>query len=100
MGRTAQKLSAPKSDLSTSRVITNLIKDDDSHDLALHNNDSTLIVHTNTPGMLQNVGSKLAHKLAILVINLDLKRITKVQKLDKYNFRILSILPGELVTSL
>jgi len=29
-----------------------LVKDDNSHDLALYNNDSSLVVDTHTPGVL------------------------------------------------
>ena len=50
-----------------------LIENDDSHNLAFHYNDSAFVVNGNSSGVLQNIGAKFTHKLAILVVNLDLK---------------------------
>ena len=53
--------------------VAQLIEDDDAHDLTLDHNDSALVVHAHSSGMLQNVGTKLADKLSVLVVNLHLK---------------------------
>ena len=61
--------------LGTTKLIENiatLVKNDDSHDFALNDYDTTLVVHGNSSGMLQNVGTKFTHKLAILIVNLNL----------------------------
>lgn len=50
-----------------------LVKNDDPHDLAFDNNDSSLVVHTDTTWMLQDVGAELANELTILIVNLNLK---------------------------
>ena len=50
-----------------------LIKNDDSHNFAFDDDDSTFVVDANTTGMLQNIGAKFANKLTILVVNLDLE---------------------------
>jgi len=52
--------------------ISHLIKDDDPHHLALNNDDPTLVVNCDAPWMLKDVSTKLAHKLAILVVDLYL----------------------------
>ena len=61
--------------LGTTELIENiatLVKNDDSHDFALNDYDTTLVVHGYSSGMLQNVGTKFTHKLAILIVNLNL----------------------------
>ena len=62
--------------LGTTKLVENiagLIENDDSHNLAFHYNDSAFVVNGNSSGVLQNIGAKFTHKLAILVVNLDLK---------------------------
>ena len=51
---------------------TNLVKDDDPHDLALDDDDPALDVDADAARMLQNVGSELADELPVLVVQLDL----------------------------
>ena len=63
--------------LGTSKLvedISSLVKNDHAHYFTLHNYDAAFIVHGNTSWVLENVGTKFAHKLTILVVNLDLKR--------------------------
>ena len=57
--------------------IAGLIENEDSHNLAFHYNDVAFDVDGNSSGVLQNIGAKFTHKLAILVVNLDLKVIRK-----------------------
>jgi len=52
--------------------ISVLVEDNDPHDLALHHDDTPLVVDAHAPGMLQDVGSKLPDKLAVLGVDLDL----------------------------
>ena len=52
--------------------ITGLIKDDDAHDFALHDDNAALVVHRNATWVLEDIGTKLTNKLAVLVVNLDL----------------------------
>ena len=62
--------------LGTTKLVENiagLIENDDSHNLAFYYNDSAFVVNGNSSGVLQNIGAKFTHKLAILVVNLDLK---------------------------
>ena len=62
--------------LGTTKLVENiagLIENDDSHNLAFNYNDAAFIVDGNSSGVLQNIGAKFTHKLAILVVNLDLK---------------------------
>ena len=40
--------------------------------LALYNDDSSFVVDTHTPRMLQDIGAKLSNKLAVLVVDLNL----------------------------
>uniref|UniRef100_A0A182TT91 Uncharacterized protein n=1 Tax=Anopheles melas TaxID=34690 RepID=A0A182TT91_9DIPT len=54
--------------------IAGLVEDDDTHHLALHDNDTALAVHGNAARMLQDVSAELAHKLAVLVVDLNLVR--------------------------
>ena len=63
--------------LGTSKLvedISRLVKNDHAHYFTLHNYDAAFIVHGNTSWVLEDVGTKFAHKLTILVVNLDLKR--------------------------
>jgi hypothetical protein len=48
------------------------VENDDSHDLALDNDNSSLTIDTDTTGMLKNVGTEFAQKLAILIVDLNL----------------------------
>ena len=57
--------------------ITGLIEDDDAHDFALDDDDAALVVHCHPTWMLQNVGTEFPHKLPVLVVNLDLKKVAK-----------------------
>ena len=62
--------------LGTTKLVENiagLIENDDSHNLAFHYNDAAFVIDGNSSGMLQNICAKFTHKLAILVVNLDLK---------------------------
>lgn len=52
--------------------IPKLIKNDDSHDFAFYDDDSPLVVDGHSSWMLENVGTKFANELAILVVDLDL----------------------------
>lgn len=54
--------------------VPQLVKNDHSHHLALDHNNPPFVVDANTPRVLQDVGSKLADELAVLVVNLDLVR--------------------------
>ena len=63
--------------LGTSKLIeyiAGLVKNDHSHHFAFNNNDATFIINGDSARMLQDIGTKFAHKLTILVINLDLKK--------------------------
>lgn len=53
--------------------IAHLIKDDDAHYLAFHDDNSTLVVNGHSSGMLQNVGTELPHELTILIVDLYLQ---------------------------
>ena len=53
--------------------VAGLVEDDNAHHFALHHDDPALVVHGHPAGVLQNVGTKFADELAVLVINLDLK---------------------------
>ena len=53
--------------------IIHLIKDDDPHDLAFDNNDPALVVDAHAPRVLQDLGPELAHELAVLIVDLNLK---------------------------
>ena len=53
--------------------ITHLIKYDDTHHLALNNDDSALVVHRHSSRMLKDIRAKFTDKLAILVVDLNLK---------------------------
>ncbi len=62
--------------LGTTKLVENiasLIENDDSHNLAFNYNNAAFVVDGNSSGVLQNIGAKFTHKLAILVVNLDLK---------------------------
>ena len=62
--------------LGTTKLVENiagLIENDDAHNLAFDYNDAAFVVDGNSSGVLQNIGAKFTHKLAILVVNLDLK---------------------------
>lgn len=52
--------------------ISHLIEDDNTHDLALNNDDSSFVVNTNAARMLKDVGAKLSNKLSVLVVDLNL----------------------------
>lgn len=54
--------------------ISHLIKNNDTHDLALDNNDPPLVVHADAPGVLENIRAKLPDKLSVLVVDLNLMR--------------------------
>lgn len=56
--------------------ISHQIKNDDAHHFALDHHHSPLVVNCHSAGVLQNIGAKLAQKLAVLVVNLDLMRGT------------------------
>ena len=49
-----------------------LIKNNNSHHFALNNDDSSLVVYSNSSWITEGISTKLAHKLSILVIDLDL----------------------------
>ena len=66
--------------LGTTKLVENiagLIENDDPHNLAFNYNDAAFVVNGNSSGVLQNIGAKFTHKLAILVVNLDLKNKQK-----------------------
>ena len=66
--------------LGTTKLIENiatLVKNDDSHDFALDDNDSSLAVDANTARVLKNVGTELTDKLTVLVVYLDLEQINQ-----------------------
>ena len=50
-----------------------LIKDDDPHDLAFDDDDSTLVVDANSARVLKNVSAEFTDKLTVLVVDLNLK---------------------------
>ena len=52
-----------------------LVEDDDAHDLALDDDDAALVVDADAARVLQDVGTELAHELAVLVVYLHLKRM-------------------------
>lgn len=52
--------------------ISQLVENDDPHHLALDHNNPSFVVDANTAGMLQNIRTKLPHKLTVLVVDLDL----------------------------
>lgn len=49
-----------------------LVEDDDPHHFAFHHHDASLIVDGDASRVLENVGAEFAHKLPILVVDLDL----------------------------
>lgn len=59
--------------------LAQLIEDDDAHHLALDHDDATVAVHAHAARVLQDVGSELAHKLPVLVVNLDLQKTLEKQ---------------------
>lgn len=63
------------------KIVVHLVKDDDSHDLALDDNDSALVVDADSARMLQNVGAEFAHELTVLVVDLNLEIKKRKQKL-------------------
>ena len=66
--------------LGTTKLVENiagLIEYDDSHDLALNHDDAAFVVNGNSSRVLQNIGAKFTHELAILVVNLDLLKTPK-----------------------
>ena len=54
-------------------VVLNLVKDDDPHDLALHDDDPALVVDADAARVLEDVGAEFADELAVLVVDLDLR---------------------------
>ena len=56
--------------------VPHLVEDDDTHDLALDDDDAPLVVDGDAARMLQDVGTELAHKLSVLVVDLHLVRRT------------------------
>ncbi len=50
-----------------------LIEDDDSHDLALDDDDPALVVDADSARMLQDVRAEFTDELAVLVVDLNLK---------------------------
>ena len=52
--------------------VAHLVEDEHSHHLALDHNDASFVVHRNASRMLQDVRTELAHKLTILVVDLNL----------------------------
>lgn len=52
--------------------ISQVVEDQDSHDFAFHDNDSSFVVDCDSSWMLQDVGSKLTNKLSVLIVDLDL----------------------------
>ena len=52
---------------------TDLIEDDDPHDLALDDDDAALVVDADAARVLQDVGAEFADELAVLVVDLDLE---------------------------
>ena len=54
--------------------LAQLVEDDDAHHLALHHDDPAVVVHAHAARMLKDVGAELAHKLAVLVVDLDLQQ--------------------------
>ena len=63
------------------KIVVHLVKDDDSHDLALDDNDSALVVDADSARMLQNVGAEFAHELTVLVVDLNLEIKKRKQNL-------------------
>ena len=57
--------------------VAGLVEDDHAHHLALHDDDAALVVDGDSSRMLQDIGTEFAHKLTVLVVNLDLERIVK-----------------------
>ena len=53
--------------------IAGLVENDHTHHFAFNNDDAAFIINGDSARMLQNIGTKFANKLTILVINLDLK---------------------------
>ena len=59
----------------TTELVQNIadhVEDDDSHDLALDDDDPTTVVYGHTTGMLEDVRTELTDKLSILGENLNL----------------------------
>jgi len=52
--------------------VTELVEDDHTHHLALYYYDPALVVHTDSSGVLEDVGAELPHELTVLVVDLDL----------------------------
>ena len=50
-----------------------VVEDDNSHDLALHHDDTPHVVHADAARVLKNVGAKLSDELPILGVDLNLK---------------------------
>ena len=69
--------------------IASLIKYDDSHNLAFNHNDSAFVVNGNSSRVLQNIGAKFTHELAILVVNLDL--LKKIHQNERDSKRAVSM---------
>lgn len=57
--------------------VAGLVEDDHAHHLALHDDDAALVVDGDSSRMLKDIGTEFAHKLTVLVVNLDLERIVK-----------------------
>ena len=53
--------------------IANHVKDDNPHNLALHDHDSAPWVHGNATRVLKDIGAELPHELAVLVEYLNLR---------------------------
>jgi len=54
---------------------TDLIEDDDPHDLALDDDDPALVVDADAARVLKDVGTELSHELPVLVVQLDLSNV-------------------------
>ncbi len=54
-------------------VPTDLVKDDDPHNLALDDDDPALVVDADSARMLQNVGAEFPDELSVLIVDLNLK---------------------------
>ena len=53
--------------------VAGLVEDDHAHHLALYDDDAALVVNSDSPRVLKDIGTEFAYKLTVLVVDLDLK---------------------------
>ena len=55
--------------------IASLIKNDHTHNFTFNYDDPPFVIDGHSARMLQNIGTKFANKLTVLVVNLNLKLV-------------------------